>query len=471
VRADERGLPALVEQSLDDLDALRLVLPGDRGAQFLAAGSPWFLTLFGRDSLWAARMALPLGTTLAGGTLAVLASRQGRVDDPATGEAPGKVLHELRRAAFGFGEPGLGGEVHLPPVYYGTVDATLLWVVLLHDAWRWGLDPAAVRALLPALEAAAGWMTGPAADPDGDGFLEYVDTSGTGLSNQGWKDSGDALRFRDGSLARGPVALAEVQGYAYEAAGCAAALLTAFDRPGADALLQWQADLGERFRAAFWVDDTAGAYPALALDGDKRRVDALTSNPGHLLGTGLLTREEAGLVAHRIAGDGLDSGFGLRTMASTDGGYSPLSYHCGSVWPHDTAIAVTGLVREGFGAEAARLVRGLLGAAPAFEQRLPELFAGDASADVRVPVPYPAACRPQAWAAAAGVSLLRDLLGLSVDVPAGVLRLDPLPHGPAGALRVEGLTVGGGTLDVELDRDGAVLAASTTSGLQVDRPA
>lgn len=470
VQADDARFPALVEQSLDDLDALRLALPGDGGAQFLAAGSPWFLTLFGRDSLWAARMALPLGTELAAGTLGALAARQGRRDDAATGEAPGKVLHELRRAGFAFGGP-VGGEVVLPPVYYGTVDATLLWVVLLHDAWRWGLDPATVEALLPALEAAVGWMTGPAADPDGDGFLEYVDATGTGLSNQGWKDSGDALRFRDGSLARGPVALAEVQGYAFEAAGCAAALLTAFGRAGADALLAWQADLGARFRSSFWVEDADGAYPALALDGDKQRVDALTSNPGHLLGTGLLNGEEAGLVAARLSSPPLDGGFGLRTMSTSDAGFSPLSYHCGSVWPHDTAIAVSGLVREGFAAEAAGLLGGLLRAATSFEQRLPELFAGDASTDVRVPVPYPAACRPQAWSAAAGVSLMRDLLGLAVDVPGGVVRLDPLPHGPAGALRVAGLTVGDGTLDVEVDRSGAVVAASTTSGLRLERPA
>ena len=254
--------------------------PGDT---FLAAGAPWFFTLFGRDSLWAARMLLPLGTDLAAGTLRVLAARQGTVTDVDSAEQPGKILHEVRAKPLSLGEEGRV----LPPVYYGTVDATPLWVCLLHDAWRWGMPADQVEALLPAMERALAWMTDHG-DADGDGFLEYVDEGGHGLANQGWKDSGDSVQWRDGTLATGPIALCEVQAYAHEAALGGAALLEAFGRPGADRWRAWAAELATRFRAAFWVQDATGRYPAIALDADKRAVDTVTSNIGHLLGTGLL---------------------------------------------------------------------------------------------------------------------------------------------------------------------------------------
>ncbi|BEP15594.1 glycogen debranching N-terminal domain-containing protein [Acidothermaceae bacterium B102] len=468
-QADDRRLDQLVEQSLDDLESLRLVLPGRPHDQFLAAGSPWFLTLFGRDSLWAARMMLPLGTELAAGTLTALASLQGRQDDDGTEESPGKIMHELRRGSFGIGEHRAGQEVVLPPVYYGTVDATALWVILLHDAWLWGLSAEVVEGLLPSLEAAVAWLTGPA-DADGDGFLEYIDRSGHGLANQGWKDSGDSVRFRDGTQAVGPVALVEVQGYAYEAAGGAAALLTAFGRPGGDRLLAWRDALAQRFRTAFWVEDSAGPFPALALDGRKRPVDALTSNVGHLLGTGILTPAEAATVARRLLADDMDSGYGLRTMSARTGGFSALSYHCGSVWPHDTAIVVHGLVREGLGSFAAPLIDGLLTASSTFSGRLPELWAGDAAAEIRGPVPYPAACRPQAWSAATAVSLVRDLLGLAVDVPRGVVSVNPLAPAPAGALDIRGLQVAGQALDVATDATGQVRQLSALQDLRVVLP-
>ena len=229
--ADDRRLTRLLDRSLDDLRGLRLAEAAAPHDVFLGAGVPWFLTLFGRDSLWAARMMLPLGTDLAASTLRVLARRQGTRIDPNSGEAPGKIMHELRRDEFAV--PGNG--LHLPAAYYGTVDATMLWVNLLHDAWRWGLADNEVADLLPHLEAALGWLADHA-DSDGDGFVEYIDTSGRGLSNQGWKDSGDSVRFRDGTLADAPIALAEVQGYAYQAATNGAALLDAFGRPGAAAL-------------------------------------------------------------------------------------------------------------------------------------------------------------------------------------------------------------------------------------------
>jgi glycogen debranching enzyme len=459
IRAEDRRLERLVARSLDDLNALRMVTSDRPDEVFLGAGAPWYLTLFGRDSLWAARMLLPLTTGVAASTLRLLAEHQGQRVDPDTGEAPGKIPHEMRRASAEH-----AGGVHLPALYFGTVDATALWICLLHDAWRWGLARHEVEALAPALEAALGWLR---AQADRDGFLQYVDESGRGLANQGWKDSGDAVRFADGTRALPPIALCEVQGYAYEAAISGARLLDLLDRPGGEEWRGWAAALASRFRQRFWVEDEAGRFPALSLDGADRKVDSLTSNIGHLLGTGLLDAHESDLVAAAVTGADMDGGFGLRTMSERMAGFQPLSYHCGSVWPHDTAIVVHGLVRAGQSARVSSLVAGLLAAGEAFDYRLPELYSGDdASAPAR-PVPYPAACRPQAWSSAASVVLLQAVLGLEVDVPAGRISLRPPRPSPVGALRVEGLRIGNDTVTVELDAAGKVLEVSGTS-LHVD---
>ena len=388
-----------------------MVLPDAPTEIFLAAGVPWYLTLFGRDSIWAARMLLPLGTDLALGTLKALARRQGRVTDPRTGEQPGKVLHEVRRQT-NYDEGS--AQVHtLPPVYYGTIDATPLWVCLLHDAWRWGLPDDDVASLLGPLRRCLNWLAGPARGSDG--FVRYMDESGHGLANQGWKDSSDAVQFRDGRLARPPIALCEVQAYAFEAALRGAELLEAFGLDGGERWRELAADLAERFRAHFWVSDHDGPYPAMALEADGTPVSSLSSNIGHLLGTGLLGPQESTLVARRLGGPELNSGFGLRTLATSSAGYNPFSYHRGSVWPHDTAIAITGLARTG-GREAQEaaslLIEGLLSAAEAFDYRLPELYSG-CEATGRRPLPYPAACHPQAWTAAASVAVLAVQLGLT----------------------------------------------------------
>ncbi|WP_199521651.1 amylo-alpha-1,6-glucosidase [Jiangella anatolica] len=451
-------LARLTERSVDDLDALALADPLAPSDTFLAAGSPWFFTLFGRDSLWAARFTLPLGTGLALGTLRTLARRQGRRHDPDTAEAPGKILHEVRIPAAGS---------WLPPVYFGTVDATALWVCLLHDAWRWGLPAADVADLLDPLEAALRWLTTDA-DPDDDGFLEYVDTSGRGLTNQGWKDSGDSIQFPDGTIAEPPIALSEAQAYAHEAALAGAALLDAFGRPGSAPLRDWATALRSRFASAFWVADEKGRFPAIALDGAKRPVDTVTSNLGHLLGTGLLGPDEAAVVADRLGRPDLDAGYGLRTMSADAAGFNPLGYHAGSIWPHDTAIAVRGLVADGFPGVAASLAGGLLRAAPDFAYRLPELFAGtDARAGEPV-LAYPAACRPQAWSAATVIALLQAALGLTADVPAGVLRVAPDPAFAAWfPLRVEGLRVAGQPLAVAVGADGRA-DVRTTAALTVE---
>ncbi len=340
------------------------------------------------------------------GTLRTLADYQGTTVNPETAEEPGKIPHEVRRSHSSL------ASTFLPPVYYGTVDATALWVCLLHDAWRWGAPRPGIEALLPAAEAALRWMR-ECGDSDGDGFLEYIDTSGRGLTNQGWKDSGDSIRYRDGRIATGPVALAEVQGDAYQAAINGAALLEAFERPGAQEWLSYAAKLKVLIKQRFWVCDELGRYPALALDGEKNPVDAPSSNMGHLLGTGILTAEEAAEITDRLVHPTLSSGFGLRTMGTNTGGYSPLSYHCGSVWPHDTAIAIGGLVDEGLTEQAAVLTEELLAAGFAFNGRLPELYGGFDSIEMPNPVPYPASCQPQAWSAAAAIVLLRSRLGLA----------------------------------------------------------
>lgn len=415
VAVREPRLARWLETALGDLDALRLSLPEHPDDDFFAAGAPWFFTLFGRDALWAARLVLPVDAGIAASTLRVLARLQGSKDDPDTAQEPGKILHELRATTLEM--PGEG--IVLPPLYYGSVDSTPLWVCVLADAWRAGMPDAEVRDLLPALVRALRWILDHG-DSDGDGFLDYVDRTGRGLANQGWKDSGDSIQWRDGRLAEGPIALCEVQAYAYEAVMSGADLLDAFgdegrdaspDAPAPDELRAWAARLRERFAAAFWVETPEGRYPAIALDREKRPVDTLTSNIGHLLGTGLLDPEEEEDVAELLVSPSMASGFGIRTMSTGAAGYWPLSYHGGSVWTHDSAICAHGMARAGLREPARRVVDGLLAAAEGFGYRVPELHAGDASVDTSRPTPYPAACRPQAWSAAAAVTCREVLRG------------------------------------------------------------
>lgn len=461
VSADDRRLPALLDRSLSDLTTLTMRARFAPEDVFVAAGAPWFFTLFGRDSLWAARMLLPLGTELAAGTLRTLAAKQGIRVEPLTAEQPGKILHEVRAT-----ELALADGTVLPPVYYGTVDATPLWVCLLHDAWRWGMPLEEVEALLPAMEAALEWIV-EYGDADGDGFLEYRDESGRGLANQGWKDSGDSVQHQDGTLAEGPIALCEVQGYAHEAAMAGAELLEAFGRPGADRWRAWAAELRTRFRAAFWVQDEQGRYPAIALDARKRPVDTVTSNIGHLLGTGLLDADEERLVATRLGSPAMNSGYGLRTMADTSGGYWPLRYHGGAVWPHDTAITIAALSRTGHHEVAAQLAEGLLSAAADVDYRLPELYSGDARGAVPRVVPYPAACRPQAWAAASSVVMLTSALGLRPDVPRGRISIRPSIPAPFGSVQVTGLRLAGQPLAVQIAADGELTHAEIPGSIEI----
>ncbi|WP_165368631.1 glycogen debranching N-terminal domain-containing protein [Serinicoccus sediminis] len=389
---------------------------------FLAAGTPWYLTLFGRDALWAARFLLPFAPGLALGTLRTLARRQATTDDPATGAEPGKILHEVRRGTFG------EGEITLPPIYYGTVDATPLWVCLLHDTWRFGLPTEDLRPFLPSLRAALGWMERSAAR--GDGLLRYLDSSGHGLTNQGWKDSGDAMRRADGTVAPAPIALLEAQGYAVEAARGAARLLEALGEPGAESWREWADGLSSRVRERFWVGSGEDAHLAMALDGDGRPVDGVGSNMGHVLETGLLTEDETDRVVRRLVRPDLLTPFGVATLSSRNPAYNPLGYHTGSVWTHDTAIALRGLVATGHRAEADRVIESLLHLAQSVDGRFPELTSGEPLGSTAVP--YPASCRPQAWSAATAAVLMTAAVGLQVDVPAGVVRSVPSRTLPAG---------------------------------------
>lgn len=405
-------LDLLVQTARRDLAALRMTDRDDPEHTFYAAGAPWFLTLFGRDSLLAARLALPWSPEVALSTLKVLASRQGTAIDPATAEQPGKIPHEVRGEAlrlYGTASRAPGAEdIVLPPVYYGTIDATCLWISLLGDVVEVGLPQEDLDALMPNLRAALGWLRDHA-DADGDGFIEYHDT-GDGLVNQGWKDSGDSIRWADGSLAESPIALCEVQGYAHEAAVVGARLLErADDTVGARFWRNWAADLAARFREKFWTFDDIGLYPAIALDASKRPVTGVASNMGHLLGTGILTEAEARTVVARLMHPTMRSGYGIRTLSSDNGGYWPLGYHVGSVWTHDNGVILHGMLRDGFAVEAKTLASELLRAAIAYDYRLPELYAGYGAEETPSPQPFPAACHPQAWAAATAAVIERVL--------------------------------------------------------------
>ncbi|MEO7397418.1 MAG: amylo-alpha-1,6-glucosidase, partial [Ilumatobacteraceae bacterium] len=396
VVTDSSSLRLLTDWSFADMRRLALSDPLAPEDVFIAAGCPWYFTLFGRDSLWTARMMLPFGAELAGSTLRALARRQGTRHDARAAEQPGRIPHEVRPTSLN------DGKVSLPPVYYGSADATALWITTLAEAWRWGLAEPAVEQLLEPLQAAVGWLT-ENSDADGDGLCEYVDNSGSGLSNQGWKDSGDSVSWHDGALASPPIALVEVQGYAYEAALNAVQLYDHFHLPGTERLTVFAQRLKAAFHDKFWLVDHDGPHLAIALDADKRAVDSTTSNPGHVLGTGLLSAEQEAHVVRRLV-SALDCGVGLRTMSIDDARYNPLSYHNGSIWPHDSAICARGMVLAGHPEAAGIVLAGLLAAATAFDGRLPELFGSvDALANV---VPYPASCRPQAWAAAVGAVTL-----------------------------------------------------------------
>ncbi|GAB4583140.1 amylo-alpha-1,6-glucosidase [Nocardia sp. IFM 10818] len=461
ITATDPKLAAVLQRTESDLGALQIHDDARGGRPFVAAGAPWFMTLFGRDSLLTAWMALPLDVNLAVGTLQQLAEMQGTRVDPMTEEEPGRIMHEMRRGPASGAV--LGGET-----YYGTIDATPLFVMLLAQARRWGADKEAVRALLPAADAALNWIAD-YGDRDGDGFVEYRRATDRGLINQGWKDSFDGINDAAGHLPEPPIALCEVQGYVYAALQSRADLAEEFGDPTtAGHLRDRAAELRTKFAEAFWLPERG--WFAVALDANKRRLDALTSNIGHCLWSGIITDEHAAEVITHLSTTDMDTGFGLRTLSSRMGAYNPMSYHNGSVWPHDTAIAVAGLLRyrhiPGAVELATRLSDGLLDAAGAFGGRLPELFCGFPRSKFSAPVPYPTSCSPQAWASAAPLLLVRSFLGLDPDVPHR--RLTVLPHLPArwGRVELTDLRLGGAVLDLAAEGD-RVTASNLPDGWEL----
>jgi glycogen debranching enzyme len=443
--ADDDTLVHTYRRTVADLGALRVSSPDGSHRVVVAAGMPWFMTLFGRDSLITAYMALPFAPELAVDSLEVLAAFQGRRVDRDSAEEPGKILHELRAGPLAVRRQFLGR------VYYGTVDATLLFVTLVAEVHRWGVAPDAVERLVPAVERCLDWAL-TYGDADGDGFVEYQRQGRHGLANQAWKDSGDAIQSADGTLARGQIATVEVQGYLVDALRSGAEVLEAHGvASGRVADLRRRAAAIEaQIEAAFQVDTSLGGedYLGLALDGRKRVVDALASNMGHLLWSRAVRPEVAERIARHLVAEPLFAGWGVRTLATTNTGFLPVSYHRGSIWPHDNALIAHGLARYGLTAPMARISTGLLRAAAAFDFALPELFAGLADDGHGFPVPYPAASRPQAWAAAAPLLLLRAWLGLEVDVPHGQVWISPSPPDGIDRLLLRGLAIGRARVDI-----------------------
>jgi glycogen debranching enzyme len=455
VSSDDHRLVEAYERSIADLAVLRIVDARYGARPVLAAGAPWFMTLFGRDSILASRMALAVDPALAVSTLHVLAGLQGTDVNDATEEQPGRILHEVRYGRSPLLGPGQSD------IYYGTIDATPLFVGLAGEVARWGVEPEVLRPLLPHLDRALAWIRD-WGDEDGDGYVEYRRRSEHGLANQGWKDSHDAIAFADGRPAHPPIALCEVQGYVYAAYLARAELAELF---GEDPT-SWRAAaiaLKERFNRDFWLEDQ-GWY-ALALDGNKQPVDALASNVGHALWSGIVDAERAPLVAERFLSREVFTGWGVRTLATSMSRYDPLSYHNGSVWPHDTALAAAGLARYGLVAAARRVIDGLLDLAERYDPHLPELLSGLSRDDVAAPVDYPASSAPQAWAAAAPLLALRTLLRLDPRVPAGRLHVSPIMPPRMRRVEIRGLALGDRRVDLRVEGDH--VEASGLDGLEL----
>jgi len=442
VRTSDRNLSEVLARSVEDLGALRIFDPEHPRWPVVAAGAPWFMALFGRDSLLTAWMLLPWDPGLALGTLRTLAAWQGSDFDDASEEEPGKILHEVRfgpAASF-----ALGGR----RAYFGSADATPLFVMLLGELQRWGGKENAIASLLPHADRALEWIE-THGDADGDGFVEYRRKTNHGLVNQGWKDSWDGINFADGTIAETPIALAEVQAYVYAAYRARAQLAKrAGDEPGATYWRKKAKQLKHDFNERFWLPDR-GWY-AVGLDAQKRPIDSLTSNIGHCLWTGIADKEKAASVARLLMSAEMFSGWGIRTLASSMGAYNPMSYHNGSVWPHDNAICAAGLIRYGYIDHAQRITDAIVDASAAFGYRLPELFCGFGRDEFASPVPYPTSCSPQAWAAGAPLMLLHSLLRFTPEVGSGQLWCAPEIPDRFLPMRVSGVRVGKSRLTVAI---------------------
>lgn len=435
-------------QSLDDMAALRLEMPGTDGTvMFPAAGLPWFVAPFGRDSLIVSLQTILVDPAFARGALEVLGQLQAKEHDAWRDAEPGKIPHEMR-----YGELAHFKLIPHTP-YYGTADATPLYLIVLHAVWRATGDRALLERHLATAEACLRWID-ESGDRDGDGFQEFQTTSPVGYENMAWKDSGDSSRHPDGSLVKGPKALVELQGYVYDAWLRMAEIFDALQRPGAAHELRAKAaKMFRQFNDIFW-DEDSGFY-AFMLDGEKRPVFTVASNPGHCLYSGLIAPERAVRVIARLLAPDMNSGWGIRTLSAAHPSYNPYAYQLGAVWPHDNALIAAGCKRYGFAAEAGRIARDISGAASHFMlNQLPELYAGIERDGTTFPVQYRGANVPQAWAAGSAFMLLQTLLGIEPDAPHGVLYVDPTLPDWLPDITLHGVRLGAREFDIRFWRDG-----------------
>ena len=432
--------------AVGDFHALQIPEGRER---IIAAGIPWFATIFGRDSIIAAYQSLPLNPQLAVDTLRVLARYQGTRNNEWQDEQPGKILHEFRS-----GEMTRCGEMPFGP-YYGSVDSTPLFLILLGETFNWTADETLVRELLPAAYKALNWID-EFGDLDGDGFVEYYRRSARGLINQGWKDSWDANMHRDGTVAQPPIALAEVQGYVYDAKYRMASLMRAFgDVSTADRLKREATELARRFEKSFWRQGIG--YYAMALDVQKKPLDVISSNAGHLLFTRMIPRERMRAVTARLMQPDMFSGWGWRTLSQQERVFNPLSYHRGSVWPHDNSIIAHGMALNEFREPAQKILTSLFQTAMNFrDYRLPELFCGVQRGEFDEPVHYPVSCSPQAWASGAMFLILSSVLGLRPSAPKRELNiLNPMLPEWLQHLRIRNLRIGNSRVGLDFTRQGS----------------
>lgn len=459
VKTDFAPLQRLVDRGIGDL---RVLLTDLGYGQFPVAGLPWFGVPFGRDSLIAALQMLSFNPEVAKGTILTMAHYQGTKLDPWRDEQPGKIMHELR-----FGELANTNQIPFTP-YYGTIDATPLFLILVTEYVKWTGDFEILRDIDENIENALNWID-QYGDRDGDLFVEYHQESSKGIANQGWKDSGDSIVHRNGEYAKTPIALSEVQGYVYQAKMGIADL---YERVGKDdqaEKLRFSAGrLKEKFEEEFWMEDVQ--FYAIALDEEKNQVGTITSNPGHVLFSGMLEEQRAEAVANMLLSSKMFSGYGIRTMGEGEAGYNPMSYHDGSIWPHDNSMILLGLSKTGRQEQANEAIKGLIDASAHFEyDRLPELFCGYSKTFGKA-VKYPVACSPQAWAAGTPLVFVQTLLGLFPDSIKKEIKLSPHLLEGMNELTVENINIGEGLLSVKVSRSNGEISADVlenTTGFQI----
>ncbi|MGD6802327.1 amylo-alpha-1,6-glucosidase [Rossellomorea aquimaris] len=442
VKTDYLPLQRLVDRGTDDL---RVLLTDIGYGRFPVAGLPWFGVPFGRDSLIAALQMLAFQPEVAKGTLLTMASLQGTKVDPWRDEQPGKIMHEIR-----YGELANTGQIPFTP-YYGTIDATPLFLVLLTEYVKWTNDLDTFHRLEDNVRRALQWID-EYGDRDGDLFVEYHQEAEKGIANQGWKDSGDSIVHRNGDYAKTPIALSEVQGYVYQAKqGIASIYKKLGQTEKSEALLEQAGRLKEKFEKEFWMEDQQ--FYAIALDQDKNQVGTITSNPGHVLFSEMLSEERSIKVSETLTSEKMFSGYGIRTMGKGEAGYNPMSYHDGSIWPHDNSMILLGMNRLGLQSHAKKVIEGLIKAAAHFEyDRLPELFCGYED-KIGKAVKYPVACSPQAWAAGTPLVFVQGLLGMNPDSAENRVTINPFLLDGMNELTVRSMRIGEGILSLRITRD------------------